>query len=86
LADFGNFNFGVTGRALDFGRNFLHTAAGAAQQLEYKLNGIPLGADPVYEWTKGDEVDDYFYIEWGFKYWRELYLRNFNKINERFIQ
>jgi|GEM_PF-4551594 len=75
-ADFGNFNFGVVGLAYGLNQTLLHLGAGWAQQDYYKKHGIPPGADPVYDWTMGDEVDDYLYIELGMTYWKTLKTKN----------
>jgi Bacterial toxin 44 len=69
--DFGNFNYGATGRALGLSEDTLLRGAGAAQMLGGAYDtafGTPLGGPP-----HGDDPRDQFWIREGIRYYENTW-------------
>ena len=78
--DFGNFNFGVTGKAIGLDDLFMFIGAGWAQtqsRANDLYNGYPddpieMERDPISFAGFLDEVDDHQYVVAGIEYWKQI--------------
>jgi hypothetical protein len=72
--DFGNFNYGATGRALGFPREVLMRAAGAVQMFDAWWKGKPSGpGSPLGDPPYGDFPPSQEMIERGMNYYDRNY-------------
>lgn len=80
-ADFGNFNYGVTGSALGISIIFLHIFGGLDEIIkDLQKRKISFESNQFDLYAFGDEWDDSMNIDIGINYWRILKIKNRGKI------
>lgn len=67
--DFGNFNYGVAGKAFGLSDFILESAAGANQLKNYIMRGSPIGGPSVYF----DDPKDNYMVRLGIQYFNNTF-------------